>query len=93
MLKDNPDDPACRMALGNLIERVLVHPTDRSQPYDVSLYARHAAYAGTLPLFPTFQNNSMENQALTRINSVHAIVPSLSLSDTPILLGRWREAA
>ena len=27
MLKDNPDSPECRIALGNLIERVLVHPT------------------------------------------------------------------
>jgi hypothetical protein len=70
MLQDTPDDPACRIALGNLIERVLVHPTAASQPYDVSLYARHAAYSGTLPLFPH------ENHGLIRSNNVAAIVPS-----------------
>jgi DNA invertase Pin-like site-specific DNA recombinase len=70
MLKDTPDDPACRMALGNLIERVLVHPTGYNQPYDVSLYARHAAYSGTLPLFPH------ENHGIIRSNRGHAVVPS-----------------
>jgi site-specific DNA recombinase len=90
MLRDNPDDPACRMALGNLIERALVHPTGHNQPYDLSLYARHAAYSGALPLFPTL--NSAENQGLRRTNSGNAIVPSLSQS-VPVLLGRWREAA
>lgn len=93
MLIDNPDDPACRIALGNLIERVLVHPAGYNQPYDVSLYARHAAYSGALPLFPTVSdNNSMRNQALIRTNIGNAIVPSLSISERPILLGRWREA-
>lgn len=77
MLKDNPDDPGCRMALGNLIDRVLVHPTGSNLPYEVSLYARHAAYTGELPLFPEYRaKKSMENQSLGRINSVHAIVPS-----------------
>ena len=52
ILQDSPEDPACRMALGNLIERVLVHPTGFNQPYDVSLFARHAAYVAELPLFP-----------------------------------------
>jgi site-specific DNA recombinase len=106
MLKDSPNDPACRMALGNLIERVVVHPTGSNLPYDVSLYARHAAYSGTLPLFPH------ENHGLIRANSGNAILPSLSELDLrgrtnsgdavvpslsefaqPILLGRWREAA
>jgi site-specific DNA recombinase len=92
MLVGNPDDPACRMALGNLIERVLVHPTGANQPYEVSLYARHAAYAGTLPLFPnTFENNPVRKQGLNRSDIGNAIVPSLSISQRPILLGRWRE--
>jgi hypothetical protein len=61
---------ACRIALGNLIERVLVHPTAANQPYDVSLYARHAAYSGTLPLFPH------ENHVINRPNRGNAVVPS-----------------
>jgi site-specific DNA recombinase len=68
MLQDTPDDPACRIALGNLIERVLVHPTAANQPYDVSLYARHAAYSGTLPLFP-HENHGRSNRG-------NAVVPS-----------------
>jgi site-specific DNA recombinase len=77
MLQDSPDDPACRMALGNLIERVLVHPTGFNQPYDVSLFARHAAYVGELPLFPAYKaKNTAENQLLGRINTGNAIVPS-----------------
>jgi hypothetical protein len=92
MLRDNPDDPACRMALGNLIERAAVHPTGNSQPYDVSLFARHAAYVGDLPLFPEYEvKKSAKHQRLGRINSDNAIVPSLSISERPILLGRWRE--
>jgi len=77
MLKDSPDDPVGRMALGNLIERVLVHPTGHNQPYDVSLFARHAAYVGELPLFPAYKAKNMTtNQILRRINIGNAIVPS-----------------
>lgn len=92
MLNDNPDDPACRMALGNLIERVVVHPTAYNQPYEVSLFARHAAYVGDLPLFPDYKaNNSMKNQSLGRCDIGNAIVPSLTISQPPIFLGRWQE--
>jgi hypothetical protein len=77
MLKDHPDDPECRMALGNLLERVLVHPTGSNLPYDVSLYARHAAYIGELPMFPEFRSKKpLGNQPVMRINIGNAIVPS-----------------
>jgi site-specific DNA recombinase len=77
MLKDDPDDPACRMALGNLIERVHVHPTGHNRPYDVSLFARHAAYVGELPLFPEYEAKKLaRNHTLSRINTGNAIVPS-----------------
>ena len=77
MLRHEPDTAACRLALGNLIERVLVHPTGYNEPYDVSLYARHAAYVGDLPLFPEYEaKKPVQNQAVTRINKVNAIVPS-----------------
>src|SRR5262249_42037570 len=77
MLRDDPDNPECRVALGNLIERVLVHPTGFNQPYDVSLFGRHAAYVGDLPLFLEYQaKNPTQNQAVARINRVNATVPS-----------------
>lgn len=94
MLQSRPDDPACRIALGNLIERVLVHPTEIKQPYDVSLYARHAAYVGDLPLFTEYEvKKANENQSVTCINSVNATVASLTVLKPPIFLGRWREVA
>jgi hypothetical protein len=86
MLQKNPNDPACRIALHNLVERVVVYPTGHNEPYDVGVFARHAVYSGAIPIFPH------ENQGLIRSNSGNAIVPSLSQS-VPVLLGRWREAA
>jgi site-specific DNA recombinase len=77
MLRDNPDDPACRLALGNLVERVMVHPTGFNQPYEVTVLARHAAYVGDLPLFPEYQRKNMAgNQPVARINPDNAAVPS-----------------
>jgi hypothetical protein len=77
MLRDNPDHPACRLALGNLVERVMVHPTGFNQPYEVTVLARHAAYVGDLPLFPEYQRKNMAgNQPVARINPDNAAVPS-----------------
>jgi site-specific DNA recombinase len=50
-LKRNPDDEDCRMAFGNIIDSIIVHPTERGQPYDISLYARLSAIMG-VDLFP-----------------------------------------
>ena len=36
-LKRYPDDDECRMAFGNIIGRVVVHPTANGEPYDISL--------------------------------------------------------
>jgi len=93
MLKDNPDCAECRLALGNLIERVLVHPTGVNQPYEISLLARHAVYVGELPLFPRVENNPQKNQHVANINMDNAVVPSLTELKPPVLLGRWLEAA
>ena len=56
LIHDTPDDPACRMALANLIGGVLVHPTPKKRPYDLSLYARVSAI-GTLNLFPAVRSH------------------------------------
>src|SRR3981081_518119 len=50
-LKRNPDDEDCRMAFGNIIDSIIVHPTERGNPADVSLYARLSAIMG-VDLFP-----------------------------------------
>jgi site-specific DNA recombinase len=50
-LKRNPDDPECRLAFGNIIDSIVVHPTANAKPYDISLYARLSAIMG-VDLFP-----------------------------------------
>jgi site-specific DNA recombinase len=50
-LKRNADDPECRMAFGNIIDSIIVHPTDKGRPYEISLYARLSAIIG-VDLFP-----------------------------------------
>jgi site-specific DNA recombinase len=50
-LRRNPNDPECRMAFGNIIDSIIVHPTAYDAPYDVSLYARLSAITG-VDLFP-----------------------------------------
>jgi hypothetical protein len=43
----------------------------------VSLFARHAAYFGELPLFLEYEvKKSTKNHTLSRINTGNAIVPS-----------------
>jgi hypothetical protein len=50
-LKRNADDPECRMAFGNIIDSIIVHPTGKGLPYEISLYARISAIIG-VDLFP-----------------------------------------
>lgn len=51
LLRKNSLDPACRMAFANVIDTVLVHPTPKKAPYDLSMYARVSAVS-SLNLFP-----------------------------------------
>ncbi|MET4798064.1 recombinase family protein [Bradyrhizobium sp. LB11.1] len=51
LLRETPNDPACRLAFGNVIDTVLVHPTPKKAPYDLSMYARVSAVSN-LNLFP-----------------------------------------
>jgi site-specific DNA recombinase len=46
LLRQNPDDAECRLVLGNVIDSVMVHPTPKKRPYDISLYARMSAITG-----------------------------------------------
>jgi site-specific DNA recombinase len=77
MLRSDPNNPKCRMALGNVIDKVLVHPVERGELYDVSLLARRAVYLGDEPVFPEYaEGESIGNHGLARINNVNATVPS-----------------
>jgi len=50
------DLPKVRAAFHNLIERVVVHPTEYRAPYEVSVYGRLSAIMG-VDLFPTMRSN------------------------------------
>jgi site-specific DNA recombinase len=56
LIRRNPDDSECRLALENLIDCVLVHPTPKKRPYELSLYARVSA-VGNLELFPAVRTH------------------------------------
>lgn len=51
MIERDRDDPACRMALGNVVDSILVHPTDFGAPYDISIWGRVSAVMGRVNLF------------------------------------------
>jgi site-specific DNA recombinase len=57
MLKRNPHDAECRAAFGNVIDRILVHPTGFGEDYEISLYARLAAIQGGIDVFPKARSN------------------------------------
>jgi hypothetical protein len=57
MLKRNPHDTECRTAFGNVIDRILVHPTGFGEDYEISLYARLAAIQGGIDIFPKVRSN------------------------------------
>jgi chromosome segregation ATPase len=51
-LSINTVDPETRTAFRNLLDSVVVHPTGKRQPYEISIYGRLAAIMG-VDLFPT----------------------------------------
>jgi len=70
-LKRNADDPECRMAFGNIIDSIIVHPTGNAKPYDISLFARLSAVMGDFNLFPTARSNEeiVEAEGIPRIST------------------------
>jgi site-specific DNA recombinase len=51
MIERDPDDAACRMALGNVVDSILVHPTAFGAPYDISIWGRVSTVMGRVNLF------------------------------------------
>jgi site-specific DNA recombinase len=99
LLRRNPDDRACRVAFGNIIDCVVVHPTPKKAPYDLALYARVSAI-GNLTLFPKPRSHEKiladegVGQLFVTGNSVTLHLPQ-AIHDTGevMLLSRWRMAA
>lgn len=96
-LLKNPDDEECRMAFGNIIDSIIVHPTGFGAVYDVSLYARLSAITG-VDLFPKGRSSqemaAAEGfpRALTKAGLVHQSGLNKH-GETLILLGRFKAAA
>lgn len=74
-LKRNPNDPECRLAFANVVDRVLVHQTAKGERYEVSVYARLAAVAGGIELFPAQRSHQeiLAAEGLTRNGSVGTV--------------------
>ncbi len=69
MIERNPDDAACRMALANVLDSIVVHPTEFGKPYDVSLYARLSAVMGGVDLFSGEAKKTSAKQGGSRVLS------------------------
>lgn len=98
LLKRNHDDPKCRIAFSNIIDSVIVHPTDNHAPYEISLYARLSAIMG-VDLFPTPRSNKeiIAAEGLRRVPTEADVIHQSRLNQNNpgglVLLGRWRAAA
>lgn len=82
-----------RVAFGNVFDRVVVHPTGKRQPVEVTPYARISAIMG-VDIMPKMRTPKevVEDQGLT--NLVLATQGTLSYQKQNIIgLGRWRQAA
>ena len=69
-LKKDPRDPECGLAFANVIDSVIVHPTAKAAPYEISLYARLTAIT-SVDLFPvrTSVEEVLAAEAFSRIGS------------------------
>lgn len=98
MLQDNPDDAECRVAFANVIDCILVHPTEYNEGYEISLYARVSAIKGGIELFPAARSSKeiVAQEGLSyRTDRVghDTSCRTESAQETPVFLGRWKAAA
>lgn len=94
LLERRIDDPRCRRAFANLVDCVLVHPTPKKMPYELSLYARVSAI-GNLNLFPAGRSHEKivaEEGVSPLFASGHPVtseLPEANNNRAVVLLGRW----
>lgn len=97
LLRRNSDDPACRMAFANIIDSIVVHPTEKRQPYELSMYARLSAMKG-IDLFPQQRTHRemLAAEGFSRTSVQSGTMKRYGLdrnSGGVFLLGRWKAAA
>lgn len=92
-LKRDPEDQECRIALGNVIDTIIVHPTGFGLPYEISLYARLSAIMG-VDLFPSETPTKQGSpRVLTQATVRHHARLDQNGQEPLLLLGRWKAAA
>jgi hypothetical protein len=79
-----------RAAFQNVFERVVVHPTGRRKPYEVTPHARLAAIMG-LELFCAVPPKSLQNKAFPQTDFRKFHEGELILQRTSGLCSAWRE--
>jgi site-specific DNA recombinase len=88
--------PRFRSAFRNMFERIVVHPTDKRKPCEVTPYARLSAIMG-VNLFPTMRTprEMLAEQGLTNtfLSDTGACAGQKYTSSNVVFLGRWRAAA
>ena len=87
-----------RAGFRNVFERIVVHPTARCQPYEVSVYARLAAIMG-FEMFPKMRSvdemlAEQGGSPITTTDNSRRCIPQDRNSEGGIIaLGKWRQAA
>jgi site-specific DNA recombinase len=78
LLRNNPDDDGLRHAFGNIINSVLVHPTPKKRPYELSLYARVSAI-GKVNLFPPVRSHEkiVAEEGVSKLSCIGKIETSI----------------
>ena len=96
-LMRDPDGQENRYAFRNMIDSIVVHPTEYRAPYEVSVYGRLSAIMG-VDLFPTARSNAeiIAAEGFSRGDNGNrgcAALPVSQHGNNVISLGRWRAAA
>ena len=86
--------PENRAAFRNVLDSIVVHPTEKRAPYEFTPYGRLAAIMG-VELFPTLQGAQqiLEAEGISCSEGDNTGNSGLPLSEQILPLGRWRTAA
>jgi len=96
MLTEDIANPEARMAIHNLVDYIVVHPTAKRADYEMTPYLRLGALMGG-KVFPTKRTSTakrLENEGVTFFDNVEPEVPGATLSKKQVVcLGRWQVRA
>jgi len=91
-LTKNAENPEIRTAFRNMLDSIMVHPTPRGAPYEISVYGRLTAILG-VDLFPTRRSKLLNTKGFGNIDIGNPDTTGLPISmygKGLISLGKWR---